>query len=68
MNWNPDTTGENTMRKIGILLTFLFVLTVADARADVVNGSFESATTPTAVPAGSFLNFVPGGTSLIPWL
>src|ERR1700733_6065587 len=54
------------MRKAVVLLTILFVLAVVGTRADILNGSFESTTTPTAVPTGGFINFVPGGTALIP--
>jgi hypothetical protein len=61
------TTGGNIMRKIATLLTILFVLAVVDARADVLNGSFEVTNVP--VPAGSFALFSPGSdpTGITDW-
>jgi hypothetical protein len=54
------------MQKIPILLTFLVVVVAVDARASLLtNGSFET-TTP-SVPAGSFVNFLPGSTGITGW-
>jgi hypothetical protein len=54
------------MKKMAILLTFLVMVVAVDARANLLtNGSFET-TTP-SVPAGSFVNFLPGSTSITGW-
>jgi hypothetical protein len=49
-----------------IIPAAMLLCAAADARADLINGSFESTTTP-AVSAGSFQNFGPGSTGIPGW-
>jgi hypothetical protein len=54
------------MQKMALLLTFLVMVVTVDARANLLtNGSFET-TTP-SVPAGSFVNFLPGSSGITGW-
>jgi len=53
------------MQKMATLFAVLFVFTAIDARADLVNGSFETTVPP--VPVGNFSLFAPGSTGVTGW-
>jgi hypothetical protein len=54
------------MHKAVTLLAAVFALAAVDAQANIIsNGSFE--TTSPSVTAGSFQNFIPGGTGITGW-